>query len=80
MTIDVGVQKYDAKKAGMVANYHLDGQAWSDGLTAAGVTPGPTRRGAYDNSASYAKTNYSSKINGVTGAKWAAKFREAMAK
>jgi hypothetical protein len=80
MTVQVGIQKWQAKKAGMVANYRLDAGAWSAGLSAAGAPPGPTRQANYSGSESYAKANYSAKINQATGQKWADKFIAAMAK
>lgn len=75
MTIETGIRKYDAKKPGMAAKYRIDVQRWVDGLTRAGAAPGPMSREAYANSASYARENYATAIQGATGAYWAERFR-----
>jgi len=77
--IELGANKWDAKKETMIANYRLDAEAWEDGLIEAGLTSvKPSRKTAYINSASVAKEKYAAKIRAASGEKWRRRFVEAM--
>ena len=80
MTIETGVRKYDAKKAGMASKYRIDVERWVAGLTRAGAAPGPLSRASFANSAQYATANYQAGIQGVTGAYWAERFRAGISR
>ena len=75
MTVETGIRKYDAKKAGMISKYRLDAPRWVQGLTRAGAPPGPLSQAAYSGASAYATANYQSAMTGATGAFWAERFR-----
>jgi len=78
-TIDTGAEKWDAKKGTMKSNYHLDADAWENGLKAAGLSSVKgSRKTAYAGAASYAKKNYDSKIDATSGSRWKDRFVKAM--
>jgi hypothetical protein len=78
-TIDVGAEKWNAKKGTMKANYHLDADAWEAGLKAAGLSSvKSSRKTAYSGATSYAKKNYDSKIDATSGERWKSRFVAAM--
>lgn len=79
-TIDGGAAKLNRKKSTMIANFRFDPAEWEAGLKAAGLpSVRASRKKAYTDAESDAKTAYKDKITAIDlGGRWKKRFVAAM--